>query len=251
MKINSFPISLLTVALALGGSPATVSAVTVVIDNFEAGEGHFASIPTASGSVRRVLASSTADQAFTEFFQGSASQRLIINRNPDTAAPAPTAPAGPGEWFLRHLSGGGSIANNDPIPNNGTTWVGYWVKTTSSNLKAGIILDDDLVGGANNHQISVFQDVVADGAWHLYQFELASASNWNLFAGAQANPTAINDATVTIDSLAFLGATGVADTATFFVDNVTYSTDGPIQVPEPAALPFAALGSLALVRRRR
>lgn len=250
MKTNSFPLSALLVPLALVCSAGMLSAVTVIIDDFEAGEGHFASIPTASGSSRRVLPTSAADQNFTEFFQGSASQMMVINRNPDASAPAPTAPSGPGEWFLRHLSGGGSIANNDAIPNTGSTWVGYWVKTTSANLKAGIILDDDRVGNANNHEISVFLDVVADGAWHLYQFELANAPTWNLFAGTQANPTAINDATVTIDSLAFLGGTGVEDTATFFVDNVTYSTDGPIQVPEPSTLAFAGLGALVFFRRR-
>ncbi|MES2705717.1 MAG: PEP-CTERM sorting domain-containing protein [Verrucomicrobiota bacterium] len=250
MKLKTFLPSLL-ISTLLGGA-AGLHAAVVVIDDFEAGEGHFASATNASGSIRRVLASSTAEQNFVEFFQGSASQQLIINRNPDTAAPAPAFPSGPGEWFLRHLSGGGTIANNTSIPNTGTTWVGYWIKTTSSNLEAGIILDDNLASG-NAHEIAVFQPVIGDGMWHLYQYELSNANSWENFAPGTNNPGGeINNATVTIDSLAFRGKAGVlTDTETFHIDNVTYSTDGPIPVPEPSALAFAGLGALALARRKQ
>lgn len=247
--MKTIPLSALLVSALLTGV-STLRAAVVVIDDFEAGEGHFTSIPTTSGSVRRVLPTSTADQSTTQAFQGSASQQLIINRNPDTSASAPAFPAGPGEWFLRHLSGGGTPANNTAIPNTGSTWVGYWVKTSATNLKAGIIIDDVLPAGAN-HEISTFQDIVSDGLWHLYQFELANAATWETFAGTTPNLGAIDAASVTIDSLAFLGATGVADSSTFYVDNVSYSTDGPIPVPEPSSLGFVGLGALALIIRRK
>ena len=38
-----------------------------------------------------------------------------------------------------------------------------------------------------------------DGMWHLYQFELANPASWELFAGTQPDPGAINGPTVTID----------------------------------------------------
>lgn len=240
---------LLAFGLAAGSGSGLYAAVTVV-DDFEAGEGHFASAPTASGSVRRVLASSTATQTFSEFLDGTASQELVINRNTDPTAPAPAFPSGPGEWFLRHLSGGGTPANNTPIPNTGTTWVGFWMKTSVISLQAGIIIDDTNAGG-NNHEISTFLPVTGDGLWHLYQFELANPASWEVFAGAANTAGQIDGTTVTIDSLAFIGGTGVPDSATFFVDNVTFSTDGPIPVPEPSSLAFLTLGALALGRRRR
>ncbi len=252
MKIKSSPIlsSLLLVFGLAAGSGSRLQAAVTILDDFEAGEGHFASAPNTSGSNRRVLATSTAVQTSSEFFAGSASQELVINRNPDPTAPAPTFPSGPGEWFLRHLSGGGSPANNTALNNTGNAWVGFWMKTSIISLQAGIILDDTTAGG-NNHEISTFLPVIGDGQWHLYQFELANPASWELFAGAQPGAGQIDGTTVTIDSLAFIGGTGVPDTATFYVDNVTFSTDGPIPIPEPSSLAFLALGALAFGRRRR
>lgn len=253
MKFRPFHLAFFLVSTLISGA-ASLKAAVIVIDDFEAGEGHFASAINTSGSIRRVLPSSTAEQSFLEFFQGSASQQLVINRNTDPAATAPAFPSGPGEWFLRHLSGGGTIANNAAIPNTGNTWVGYWVKTTSSNLKAGIIIDDDYNGTNNNHEISTFQDIQADGLWHLYQFPLSNPDSWESFAKGTNNTGPggeINSASVSIDSLTFLGASGVADTSTFYIDNVTYSTDGPIPIPEPSTAALAGLGTLMLRRRNR
>lgn len=268
MRSNKPLYSILMLSTLLGSAAMSGGAV-VVIDNFDTAgdEGHFVSAPNFSGSNRRVaphltspgagIAPSTADQDFTEFFAGSASQKLVINRETDPSLPAPTvAPAGPGEWFLRHVSGAtpGSPASNVAIPNTGSAWVGFWVKTTAANVEAGIMLDDDNVTTptvANNHEMSVFQPLINDGLWHLYQWELSNADSWNLFAGTQSNPGAINSPNVTIDSLTFRGVTGVADSVTFWVDSVSYSTNGPIPVPEPSAAALAGLALLGLTRRKR
>lgn len=238
------------VSLLAAGSGNRVQAAVTVIDDFETGEGHFASLPSASGSNRRILASSTAVQSLTQSQSGTGGQELTVNRNTDPLAAAPAFPSGPGEWFFRHLSGGGTPANNTAIPNTGTSWVGFWMKTTVISLQVGLILDDTTAGG-NNHEISTFLPVSGDGLWHLYQFELANAASWELFAGTQPGGGQIDAATVTIDALAFLGATGVPDSSAFYIDNVTYSTDGPIPVPEPSTLLFVPLAALAAASRRR
>ncbi len=256
------PAILLTSLLAVC---APLQAAVVTIEGFEdinknGGEGNFYSAVNASGSNRRILPNpnnltppnpSTSEHSMVEFFEGSASQKMVVNHDLSGLQAAPTFPSGPAEWFMRHLSGGGTIANNTPIPNTGNTWVGYWIKTTSQNLETGIILDDNLPSG-NAHEIAVFQSVLGDGMWHLYQFQLSNADAWENFAPGTNNPGGeINNATVTIDSLAFRGVTGVADSVVFYVDSVVYSDSGPIPVPEPSALAFAGLGALAFYRRKR
>lgn len=235
-------------ALLLGAA-GQLNAAIVTVDNFDTDEGHFTWTPTQSGSKRRVLPTSTADQSALEFFEGSGSQKLVINM--DSAAPAFTdAPAGPAEWFVRHVSGGGAVASNVSIPNNGNTWVGYWLKTTASNVEAGIMIDD-YEAGVGNHEMSVYQPIMGDGLWHLYQFQLSNPDSWNVFVGTTPTLGSIDRPFVSIDSLCFRGMPGVAESVTFYVDSVVYSDSGPIPVPEPSAMAFAGLGALALLRRKR
>lgn len=253
-------------ATALLGTAASSDAAMVTIDNFDGAEQYFIHAPTASGSNRRVAATSTADVTTTEFFQGTGSQRIVIdfNTDPAAAAPAATPPTGPAVWFYRHVSGvptAGAPASNLSIPNTGNTWVGYWLKTTSANLEVGIMLDDDLSisPAGNTHEISNFIPAIADGQWHLYEFELADANTWqdggfatsvNAIGGVAA-AGAIHSATVTIDSLVFRGVDGVANQVEFFVDSVSYNPNGRLVVPEPGSLALLGLGALSLIRRRR
>jgi hypothetical protein len=243
----AFPI-LLNVAFATAGYSQTT-----ILDNFEAGEGHFTSDPnTGSGTSLGFFktTATTAVQVTTEANTGTGSQRIILDDDPATAATTDS-------WRLRHLSGGGTPANNVSLTNTagGTSYVGYYLKTTSL-FDVGIAIDD---GAAL--ELGTFKPVVADGLWHLYQWKLQDPLEWDAFAGTAPNGQ-LDTATVTIDSLFFRGGAGVATgsdfNATFFLDDVAFNPSGQLPaattgpIPEPTTALFgAALMGVCTLRRRR
>ena len=186
------------VALALFGLAASANAAVLVIDDFEAGEGHFAQQPGFSGTsagFEPAATVSTADRVTDEFFAGAASERLFINDN-TTNAPDGTA------WRVRFLSGGGTPANNVTLPTSG--YVGYWLKTSNENLRAAIMVDD---GAALERSTRV--PIIADNQWHLYQWNFDDDAQWDGFAGTGPNGV-IDAASVTLDSL-YIDAVLVGD----------------------------------------
>lgn len=256
-------------ALVLVGS---AYADLVIVDSFDNGPTYFTWQPNQSGSQRRLIyrdveteeTRSRVELTNENTFRGTGAQRILIYTTSDNPFPGvgltndfsiygnPNYPVGvvEGEWFLRHVAGGGAPANNMPIPNNGATWVGYWLRTTADNLEVGIMIDDDVSttpgAAGNNHEISHFLPVIADGEWHLYEFELANPETWQ-DGGFATSPNAtgptgeINDAVVTIDSLVFRGAWGIIDVneVEFFVDEVAYNPNGPLSSVQMDDTPLA------------
>ena len=240
--------SVLALLANLGLTSLAFSALTI-IDDFEVNEGHFTANPntgsgTSQGFVKTGGTAATADRVTTEAFTGIASQQIVIDDD--------TAVAGSGanqdSWRLRNLSGGGTPANNATLTNTAedTTYVGYWLKTSSPGLEAGIGIDD---GAAL--EIGAWRPVPADGAWHLYQWQFQDPADWDPFAGTGPNGQ-IDAATVTIDNAFFRGGvgfpTGTDFDATFFVDDVSWNPTG--QIPEPSSLVLLGLSSLLLSSRR-
>lgn len=235
-------------------SSGSALAATILIDDFETSEGHFNLSPTFSGTTtgEAVPGTSTADRVTDVVYQGEGAQRIFLDDDPnvDVASTDPIQ-----TWRLRHLSGGGTPANNLTLQNTATGYVGYYLLSSTPNLQASIMLDD-----GTGLERAAYLPIIADGQWHLYEWQFSDASMWEPFAGTGANGE-INAATVTIDSI-FINAIdsdplnlGPDQDAVFYIDAVATDPDGNIsvQVPEPssAVLLSLAIGAAVVARRRR
>lgn len=186
-----------TVILTVG--IATLPAAPVVIDDFNVNEGHFSSVPTASGSTAGILASSTADRVTTIPVEGAGCERLVFNTN------------GAATVRVRFLSGGGTIANNTPIATSGNVdgWIGFYLKTTNTGWNVQLWLEGGPGGQAQSatNNGSVPKDLIADGEWHLYEWDLdntaGDADGWGSVANIINGSSTILDGNHTIDSIIF------------------------------------------------
>lgn len=167
-----------------------------VIDDFEVDEGHFSSSLTFSGSTSGILPGSDASRTTTEAQSGIASQMIDINGDPNG-------------WFLRHLSGVGSPGSNDTL--DATGYIGLWLMTNDPGMTVQLAVDDP--GSADR---GFQQSIVADGQWHLYQWNLEDDNQWE---GWVTGNGVISGPTLTIDSLQFTGA----GDATFYIDSVSHN----------------------------
>jgi len=237
---HASPLCALVFGGALLASTAFSFADPTILDDFEGGsEGHFGSLPTLSGTNRNIT-SATADQSNLLFYSGLGSEHITVNpQNPGTAPDFPST-----NYRLRFLSGGGTPANNVNI--GATGYVGYFLRTSTPGLVTAPGLDD---GAAL--ELGVFQNVIADNAWHLYQFNLADANQWDPFAGTGPNGS-IEGPTVTIDSIFIQGLTanGTTDVS---LDTVAYNPNGDLTtlVPEPGSCALLSFAGLALLARRK
>jgi hypothetical protein len=191
-------------------------------------------------------ATSTFTHDTSVFFEGAGSQQVFVDDDP-----AIDGLAGVYAWRLRHLSGAGTPANNVSLANGPTAYVGYYLRTTTPNLFASLLVDD-FDATINTHERGEYKPIIADGDWHLYQWNLGDAADWAAFAGVGANGT-VNNATVTLDAIYISMADDPADRdATFWIDSISFNPTGQLNpVPEPSAFAFAALGVGALLFMRK
>ena len=182
----------------VGGVPAPGS---TVITGFDApgDEGYFASSITAGGQTT-ISASSSADQTNLTAHRGGGSQRLDID-------------AGDG-WTLRHLSGGATPAGNLAFAADG--YVGFWLKTETPGLTVQVALDDPSTADRG-----VLRQVIPDGQWRLYEWNLDDESQWE---GWVSGDGVITGPTVTLDSI-FLYGSG---DALVYLDTVAHNPSGSL-----------------------
>lgn len=176
-----------------------------VIDDFESDEGHFKWPYNQSPSSQTfgLSPATTIERVTTEAQSGTASQELNLIDNGD-----------PSSWQLRHNSG--LVSPADPASNevlDATGYIGFWLKTDDSGLSVEIALDDP--GTAD---LGFQQNIIADGQWHLYQWNLEDDYQWDGWVTGDGN---ITGPTVTIDSIFFYGD----GDATIYLDSVSHNPD--------------------------
>ncbi len=179
--------------------------------NFEGSIGRFDRQPTYSGSTVGIslLSSSSWSTNFANNGYGSLKVSLI-----DSASSS-------SNWTARLLSGTGLPSNNVTL--NSTGYIGLWLKTSSAPTNAQVAVTiDDVAGGT---ELSSKLDIINDGTWHLYQWNLAG-SGWSNFAGGNG---IINGPTVTLDAI-MLYAPNASTEWTLYIDDVSYNSIGPLPV---------------------
>lgn len=217
-----------------------------IFDDFEANEGRFNQAPNFSGSTLGITAASTADRITTDSQMGDASQKLTLVRDTRTTGAR-----------VRHVSGNANPLNNRESEDGelramGTEgFVGYFLKTTEPDLMVSIGIDDGFAQGVTGTEIATSLPVIADGEWHLYEWDLSDPAMWNNFAGGNG---AINGPGAYIDSIMLLpGASTANTTFDVFIDTVAYNPNGSLAllaIPEPTSVTLFALMMLTTIKSR-
>jgi hypothetical protein len=205
--------------LAVFAAPQTAPTEhTFVFADFEQGEeGALNADIGFSGSNRGFnVALSGAEAATGGAFDGGWSQRLTIIDDPSTDGD--TQNPG-GAWFVRHVSGLGNPANNLARPAIGS--VGFWAKTSDAGLRISLVVDD--VSGLTGER-GLAQDMIADGQWHPYFWDLDDGSQWQ----GWVNGDGVVDERFTLDSIQIFGppTSGSNQDAVIHIDNISHITPG-------------------------
>ena len=194
-----------------------IPAGVTVLEDFETNEGRFTGGPTDSGSSFGVSTNSQIDRVLNESYAGLGSQRIVVQSSD---------PATPG-LALRHLSGGGSPANNVALDSTGS--IGFMLKVNPTGVQTGDLQTSIIVDDGASHERAAMLDVIADGGWHLYQWNLANADDWFSFAGGNGQ---IDAATFTVDSIYLTSALNLDFTV--FFDLLAYNPNGNLTALVPS-----------------
>ncbi|MCX7610518.1 MAG: glycosyl hydrolase family 18 protein [Ignavibacterium sp.] len=182
-----------------------------ILDDFEWSVGRFDKQPTYSGSTIGVSKLSSSERTTGVAYNGAGSLKIVLKDSVSQSA----------NWFVRLLSGNGNPSNN--IPLNSSGYLGFYMKTNTapSNAKVAITIDDNL----GQTEISPYLDVINNGEWNLYQWNLQS-TGWSSFAGGNG---VINGPSITLDAIIFSAPNNSSDW-TIFIDDVSYYAHGPLPV---------------------
>lgn len=216
----------------------------VVIEDFFTGEGRFTSGPTSSGSNRGLNSTATTlawEPGVTinpvDRSTIGGSQRLnIVNNAADTFT----------GFVLRNLSGGGTPANNLELVAEG--YIGFYLMTTTPGLQVSVLLDEQLSTASSGLEQGTLRDVIADGQWHLYEWNIDDAADWGNFAGGNGE---IDVASVWVDAMYIRSLTEQSAVVNwdFLAQNRTGSLAA---IPEPGGMAgIAILATITQALRRR
>jgi hypothetical protein len=170
-----------------------------VLDDFSNGVGHFNTQPTFSGSTTGIATTSTSSH-----YVSGTSTHLQVTLNDNTSVTTP--------WKVRLLSAEGTPSSNISFSKNGI--VKLWLKTNSAAAGSTVQIYVDDSDGTEG---SATLNVINDGAWHGYIFDL---TNWN---GVNVNGGngKIDGSTLTLDAIV-LNSPNRSGTWTTYVDDVEW-----------------------------
>jgi exopolysaccharide biosynthesis protein len=191
------------------GSSLLVYTKEMLLDDFEAGEGHFNQAPTFTLGTQYTVgisATSTMDRVTTNACSREASERAILVDDAGSTS----------NWTVRLLSGSGLPANNEPLPSSGT--LGFWMKTNTAQTGATVQLWFDDTDGAEASQTLT---IINDGQWHQYNFDLNNLNGTTVTSGNGQ----LDAATITLDAIV-LKQNNTSSSWTVYFDDLNHDPDG-------------------------
>jgi len=242
------------IALTVGLIAASQVEAAIVIADFNTDEGPFNAAPNFSGTSVGESSASTADRVITDGpREGAGHQKLVLVHDGSAT-----------NMRIRHLAGFGLPAGSNPTFTTSAGvdgWIGFYLKTTgNTGWTVGLNLDDfsNTSGGMD---MGVNKPIIADGQWHLYEWNLDDDAQWFPVTSIGGDGT-IQNGQHSIDSIyLFTNQTGTSGQARppIFLDFVAKSDIGsigllPAVVPEASsflAVGLAGLSALGVVWSRK
>jgi MYXO-CTERM domain-containing protein len=245
----------------IGAVLAPAASAAIIFDDFNTSLGHFGYAPNfSSQSVGEAVPPSTPigtnERVETDSpLEGAGHQKLVLVHDGLAV-----------NMRIRHLSGGppyNSANGGNPAAN--TTFVtsagedgfiGFYAKTSANNTGWTIGLNlDDSANNTAGMDMGVAKAIIADGEWHLYEWNLDDDNDWVVVPSIGGDGT-IQAGQHSVDSIyIFTNQTGTANQVRdpLFIDFVAKSDSGSIAalVPEPSMLGVLGLFAIAGMRRRR
>lgn len=207
-------------SLAVFAGPSSGAGEVAIFADFYAGDpAGFTLAPAADGGPSQGLLATSEATAVADLqaVQRGWVQRLVLRDDPASAGTSEN----PQGWFLCHRWHAAAAGS---MPRSARGRIGFWLRTTSPGLAASVaVRAPGLVRGRR-------QPVVADGTWHLHEWDLGAAGAWEAWAGGDGQITASE---FTLDSVQLFGAN--AD-ATVELDLVAHHPSSSLRalVPEHA-----------------
>ncbi|WP_432797822.1 phosphodiester glycosidase family protein [Poriferisphaera sp. WC338] len=213
------------------GVHAIVDNSYVAFANFEHGNrATFEYSPGYSGSSNGFNESaSTAELVNTDTPMGQSALKVTITDDTNQTS----------EWMSRIVSGANATRSQNLV-RTADGFVGVWAKTTDEGAEISIAIDDP-TGGTER---GIRMDLIADGEWHLYEWNLDDAAAWDAWAGSSNGQ--IDGTDFTIDSVQIWG-TG---NKVIYLDNISHNALGSLSIPEPASIALLGLGTFFMMRRK-
>jgi hypothetical protein len=248
-------------ALACAATVAQQASAAIIFADFNVDEGPFNTAPSFSGTsvgeaTSPPLAANqvgTSDRVTTGGpLEGAGHQQLTLAHDGSAT-----------NMRIRHLAGSGSptgTAQQTFTTSAGVDgFIGYYMKTASSNTGWTVALNlDDSTNTGAGMDMGNARPLIADGQWHLYEWNLDDDNDWAAVTGIGGDGT-IQNGQHSIDSIyIFTNTTGAAGQfrEPLYIDFVAKSDAGTIAaliIPEPTTLVLAGLalvGACAVSRRK-
>ncbi|WP_428387558.1 phosphodiester glycosidase family protein [Mucisphaera sp.] len=229
----------------LAPNPIDTLSELTIIDDFNTSKGRFSSTRGVAGK-NNVAAITTALDASNPQAGDNALRIDITNTNAD-----------PARMQFRYPSGG-TQPNNNTIDGKAlapTGYVGLFIRRDpgAEPLFVSMLLDDGSPT-VNGREQATFLPIIADGQWHLYQWNLENDDHWTPDDNGDGD---IDGANTFIDSLYFSSAPdttgGTNWSGTLYIDTVAHNPNGDLSsliIPEPSAAAAMSIFLATLTTRR-